>query len=514
MGIPFSLEVFNAREEVESSDLVRAQKLISRDVQDVLRDSSRNDDTAVAITGVFQNGAGSPINAADLLPVLTAPGGSYLMALTAGQGYFNDTSLTGDDSTYTVVRWAAQNLTFTNPDPVNPRVDLVYAVPASVNTDLASRNILTDPVARTVAPQSVSKTQNPLASIVVLAGVPAATNPPPGALPAGALALFEVWVPALAADSTTFLIARRLFRRQPAMVSSYHGILRNCIPLWSDVQENIAPQSSLSFSAVTTAINKVVIDGEVISWVGGTETLPAAAPMIVQDALNNPLLAAAGTSDVPYYLYIVGGRNSPQAGLEVSSIIHLLPVRLVESLTAPRADGHPSSAIQPPRGAATIAGALYIGIGFKVAGTIRRKGCTIEGDWVYANTGIISGGGLLVSGFTEPTRVIASTNQRLFSRPIISTAADVSLVFSDSAAAPVDQQVQSFVSTFTDRRIFTLNTYLANAAAFVYGHRRVALRPYSAAVGSEEFRTGAVAATQILALFATAYNMKVPRLSE
>ena len=63
-----------------------------------------------------------------------------------------------------------------------------------------SRNILLDPVTRSYEPQDVYKTSNPSAYVLGVAAGTAAVIPVPPTLPTNAIALFDVYVPALAAS--------------------------------------------------------------------------------------------------------------------------------------------------------------------------------------------------------------------------------------------------------------------------------------------------------------------------
>ena len=200
-----------------------------------------------------------------------------------------------------------------------------------------------------------------------MVGTPGATPAPP-AVPAGAVALREAWVPAAAANSAAFPVpAPRLFRRAPFPWSIMSGVIRGCRLRWDLTVDVSAASSAITFSGgVATAC----IDGEVIDC----SSLTGVA--VTQDVANNPFGVAAGTSDKPYYIYVVGGRHAPQGpwGSTTSSRC------VVECLTAPNVD----RAATPPTSRRRVVRlperAFYIGIGFVVAGTTRRRPCVMGDD--------------------------------------------------------------------------------------------------------------------------------------
>src|SRR5580692_1078534 len=228
-GVPNSQEIFNAREELVSGDLMRAQTLISRDSQNTAAALSRSIDSNASNPTSAANllaAVGTPISSLDLVPTIAA-GSGFQMSVGAGSGYLYDasfTSLTADDSPYLIARWNAATVTHANPDGTNPRIDIIYAVPTSVATDIASRNILLDPIARTVAAQSVNKTSNPLTALSVVTGT-AAASPVVPVLPAHAIPLFYVYIPAAAASAANFAPCRATWRRAPYPFAGMSGVV-------------------------------------------------------------------------------------------------------------------------------------------------------------------------------------------------------------------------------------------------------------------------------------------------
>src|SRR6185437_14463395 len=361
-GSGISREKFNTREEFITSDLNRLQSLASRDAQNILADADADD-------------SGTPITALSGPCSLAGIAGQYNMALSAAQAFCwnpSDSGLTADDSPYEIARWAAQNLLFANPNGSNPRIDLVVVTPAMVDTDSQSRTILTDPVARTTTPQNVFKTTNPLCVPQVVTGT-AAANPTPPAVPGGAFAFAEVWVPAAAPDSTTFTVLPRMWRRAPFPMGTMNGIVDGMRLSW-DLTIDPNSASAAMFvgggpDGITIARHRMLIDGELLD-------APAVATPQQDAGGQNPFGSAASAGwNRPYYVYAVGGRHCPQAALVGATPS---PIAIVESTVPPNADGHPSATITTPRGTTTTLGAVYIGIGFVVAGTTRRLACIMD----------------------------------------------------------------------------------------------------------------------------------------
>lgn len=451
MAQPFGLINESTREEFLSGDFVRAQKYASSQLQSLLRDDSRNDDGRVLASGATDPaGVGTPIQGCSILPDFV-PQGVFDANITAGQCFKEDgtgvTGLSNDDSTYQVVRWPDTVVTFATPDPANPRIDLVYVLVGSVLTDNQSRNILLDPVARTVAPASVPKKQNPQsgsggAAVLVVTGTPAASPVAP-ALPAGGVAIMEVLIPAAAANSTSFWPCRRIFRRAAYPVSSAHGILQGCL-FESSLVDETAASSVLTVGNPAESISRVIIDGEVITFSSGGTGAPA---MIIQDAAGaNPFAVAANANfDKPYYIYAVGGRHLPQAqrGFPFTAQPTIWPVCFVESLVAPNRDGRPSAVITTPRGTTQNA-ALFVGIGFVAAGTTNRKPCSYDGDWVLARTGQQAGpNGATdrIAAFNDlaarATAAAAVTNHTINTKPTPSTHARIGVLAVQTVGAVI-----------------------------------------------------------------------------
>lgn len=362
----------NAREIALSSDADRAEALASRELQNILGFGSAD-------------AGGAPFSAL-LRPLsLTAIAATFTMTMGDGDAFAylpSDPSLTVDDSPYEIVRWRSIGpLTFANPNGSNPRIDLVVATPAMADADLASRTILLDAVARTIAAQNVFKTTNPSATIAVVTGTAGATPAPP-AVPTGAIALAEVYVPAAVSDATSFFVIPRSFRRTHFPWSTASGIMSGGELRWNlNVDASVA-SSTLTMNGVT---HRLLIDGELVEW----STLDAITA--IPDTANNPFGSAPG-SDTPYYVYAVGGRHLPQG---TKTTLGFSPVAVIESLTPPDllTYGRPTASLATPRGTAPAAACVYLGIGYVQAGTTNRKPCIMDDDMVYivgADSGPVS----------------------------------------------------------------------------------------------------------------------------
>ncbi len=188
--------IFNTREQILSSDINRVQTLDNRETMDWSKDQNRADSERAAgsdgDTTLAQQG--NALNRFQRVPVW---GPNALdMTSNVGEGEMHVQSTgTGDESTYKVLRWIAEIITLAASDPADPRIDLVVATLGELSTDPTSRTILVDPVTRVTAPAVVNKTKNPKATLAVLTGTPAAVPVPP--VPSATqFVLFEVFVPA------------------------------------------------------------------------------------------------------------------------------------------------------------------------------------------------------------------------------------------------------------------------------------------------------------------------------
>ncbi len=408
MAQPLGKVKISAREELLTSDIDRIQDFNSAQQQNQwLAQSAGDDFTSLGTTP----GTGiSRGNLADCLPSMGTTSG-FGKSIGEGQAYILDltgsytSSLYGDESQYWVIRWPTTNVTFATPHATNPRIDLVIIDYTTITaaqrlTDSQSRNVLMDPIQRTVTGGAIYKTDTPIFTPTVLTGT-AAASPSAPALTSTQLALFEVYIPPAVANATFFRPSRRLNRRTVYPNSTFHGILKGCVPIWSQAEsEADSPTLSLSSNSGDTAdvemVHKVSINGEIISFHGGLTTGSGGPfPLISADIANDPftVVSYSATTDTVYYIYACGGQGSPQGSNTVNGASQSCwdPIAIIESLTAPTKEGYASAALQGPRGAISSAATVLIGVGYIVAGSTggagRRKSCTIEGDWIYANTG-------------------------------------------------------------------------------------------------------------------------------
>jgi len=384
------------REQVISSDLNRIGKLANREAQDADASRAVRPDFYNPASNAFDDFSASaraanavPISGVTKPPSLDGITSSFSMNLGAGEGELYVAGTPADDeSTYQLLRWAAQTVSIGNPDPSNPKVCTIYATPADSLTDLQSRNILTDPATRILVPANVYKTSNPLATISVAVGT-AAAFPTPPAVPAGSLGLIDVYLPAASADSTAFIPTRRSQRLIEFPGSSQHGILKGCVPVWGYATEAVGDSAQMDAS---TAVNRLVIDGELLTFNRVGYGLSAAA-----DTAHTPGSAPAG-NDMPTYLYLCGGRNFP--------VSLALPVVMIESTVVPDALGYPTATLAWNGRTIPRAAALYVGVAFKVANSNRGKSLFYDGDWVYPQahtpvSGYPTSGGCSIQGFYE-----------------------------------------------------------------------------------------------------------------
>lgn len=504
MASPFSRVVFNAREELLTSDLNRTESLISRDLQDYIRDSGRG----VAAPGssglIFGdlNNIGGVIDGTCLPPTL-ASSGTFDVVVGAGQGFLNDVGITGSDSSFQVLRWPQQTLTFTTPDATNPRFDLIIAAPGTQSTDLEARNILLDPVARTVGQQSVPTTQNPLSVLSIVTGTPGATPSPP-AVPFGSVALFEVLVGAAALSSVSFRPVRRMWQRAEYPLCSSYGILSGCELVVGGTPDNETTTDASAPNLSLNLYNRAIIDGEILTW--GPNLLNGGASI---DSLANPFSAAApSTQDRPYYIYLCGGKNLPQ----FTTGSPAAPVCLVESLTPPSGFGYPTAAINTPRGQ-TQRGALFVGVGFTTNSSTKRKAVFFEGDWVRPKTGAL---GLTTTttgadvareaAFNDLTSITLATNAtsvcNIHTKPALSTSMEVVVQFSNVA----DTLIVGILGSGTGTTVYGgAQLITSSAAPMAIGRFRA---PTNATIGASGT---ADAGTATLRVCASAYNMGVLR---
>ena len=484
----FTLEQQNAREQVLSTDINRLGKLASREAQNLLLNASRRDDFTDTAGAPLRGVTGGIVERADVLGTIAGSAGSYNVNVGAGQAFMDITAPDVDSSDYSVVRWDNTVITSIAPDAGTFRVDLIVATPAMVTADLQSRNILVDPVLRTVTPANVYKTSNPLATLSVVTGTPGDSSAP--AVPGGSVALWEVISYNTDADSTTYRFIPRIWRRVESF-SSCHAILENCVPADGGVHlESVSDPPALAYGKV----HRAIIDGEVIC----APLVAAFSVPATPDTNNNPVTAGIDAAkDVFCYLYLCGGRHAPQNGVGVADT----PLRLVASLTAP-SGGRASAALAISGVTVAKAGTLYCGVWFIASATHNYKSCKIVGDWVYAQS---RAGGPLGPAFMEAPATGAHGDVTIHP-PVTSTLANLILQAAD--VTPANVQFFSGLYAALDVDFMLANLYTGLAATIPFS-----IRVSGIAVGGGHFCwSGGTTTPTSVYVCATGYNMNVPRI--
>jgi hypothetical protein len=275
------------------------------------------------------------------------PGAALSIDLDAGEFCLFDVSITDQDlSQYTLGKVASlTNVPLTAADPANPRVDLIYAIPTALNTDSATRNVLTLP-SRVVTPTSVNKTVTASATVGVVTGTPA-VNPLAPALPAGAIALWYVFVPAAAVGPLTDNeLADARVPLNPSAISRSHG----------RVEGLYMTNSTLTDVFISSGV--AIVDGVIAKHDTGNQSF------LATDIF--PLTGGALAADTEYHLYCVpAGMPGHPVGKSIQD-----KIVFVLSTTTPDPDGRPSGVLftyRPLRGLhdewafSATTNALYLG---------------------------------------------------------------------------------------------------------------------------------------------------------
>jgi hypothetical protein len=501
-GIPSRMNQ-SAREQILSSDLNRIGNLSGRELMDRAQARSVRADFYNPSTNAFNDFAAvskvaqaTPIAGLTIPPSLDGIAAQFNMNLGAGEAQLPVTPSDPDFSGYELLRWPAQAITWPltgAPDATNLRICLIVATPADALTDITSRNILLDPNLRTVAPQNVYKTSNPVATISVVVGT-AAASPAIPAVPAGSLALFAVYVPPAVADSTAFYPVRMTWRQIEFPGTSQHGIVKGCVPIMIDP----------TFNGIA-GINRIVIDGEMLTF-ACSQTLQNE-----NDTANTPGAAPAG-NDMPTYLYLCGGRNYPTLRQTVhpgpGPAGNIVPCMLLESTIAPDALGFPTANLATAAGAIPRSACCYIGVRFRAAGALTNVPAIYDGDWIHAASrppGVIPC--RFGIGFTEAA-ITGASGTCVLHPPIMSTMCDLVVDIVDSAGAG-----QAVIYGTVAADIQTEFGFVRSPSAGTGGsfNARRPLLGWGGGTVSMAFN-GAAATTTVRA-YATGYNMSIPRLA-
>ena len=497
-GIPSRMNQ-SAREQILSTDLNRIGTLAGRELMDAAQSRSVRADFYDPASGTFDDfGAGAkgtnsqPLSGTTQPPSLDGIAGVFDMDLGAGEGVLPATPANPDISGYQLLRWPAQTISWPGggtPDATHPVICTVVATPGDQLADITSRNILLDPSLRTVAPQNVYKTSNPLATISVIAGT-AATAPVPPTIPAGTLALFDVFVPPAVADSTAFLPVRRAWRVIEFPGTSQHGILHGCEP------KLVLASAVLPLG--NAVVHRLVIDGELLTFQGTGQAI------VENDTASPPTNAPPG-NDKPYYLYLCGGRHQPMMNYGPVALGGTpIPVHLVLSATAPDPLGYPKAtlAIASPATAFPRAACVYIGLAFYGAGTGTNVRAYYDGDWIRgAVTQVATLQATVTNGFKETpisTPEVSYTAWTLGSLPAVSPVVELFIAYAGSSSGDL-----ASVSCGGGSDSF--------AIAQLGDEFQQRLVRISGAQAATIYYKGV--ATGILSITPTAYKMNVPRLA-
>ena len=496
----------NAREMVVSSDLTRIGKLAAREQQNAEEARAIGRDFYNPTTGVIDDfgasargGAIEAIPSALVAPSLDGQAGTFDMQIGAGevQVITNDTS-DPDMSAFQIARWETQTLAWPSsaePDSSLPRIATIAVMPSDTQTDQVSRNILLDPATRSFQPQNVYKTSNPTAIFTVVGGTPAAVPFPPDVLACG-VALFDVLIPPSVSDSTAFLITRRCWRRIEFPGTSQHGIVKGCVPTWAYADEatGVAPQLLTG-----SVIHRLVMDGELMTF-----SFPASAVTFAADTVNAPGSAPAG-NDKPTYLYLCGGRHWPWS--------HGVPVQGVESLTPPDCMGYPSAAMAVAGVAIPRNAALYIGVGFKVAGGTINKSLFYDGDWVRPQASTVNICGFKINtGDHFTTGSVTPVSLVVGGVPVPSTVIELQAGMYGGSGGTYPETLTVFNSVGGSA---VLNVTLPAAAGATAGGGQSARTKITRPASDTIQYTSSIytnPSTSTVDIRATGYNMNIPRI--
>lgn len=206
--------IVNTLEQILSTDLNRIGGLAGKSVQDALAMLEGGID--LSVTQVARSCVRKGLSA--------SPGTGMAVLVTPGEVMRFDVGTSGTDvSQYLLGRLASEtSVAIDAADAANPRVDVIYATLSASDQDSTTRNILTLP-ARTIAPAAVFKSRRPLVTLGYDAGTPAA-NPDfaTAVVPAGSVALWYVYVPALATSITDAHLIDARIRFHPYALARKH----------------------------------------------------------------------------------------------------------------------------------------------------------------------------------------------------------------------------------------------------------------------------------------------------
>lgn len=396
MASQLSRVLFSKFEQAISDDVNRIGQLTSREVQNLLRDGLRLNQYVDSAGVLDPIGAeGEVQQGLTKVPSIGTTGTAQII-VGPGEGYVTVTPGSADESDFAPIRWASTSLYPTSADPTDPRIDVLVAEGAVVDTDNLSRNILISPVSRTVVAQVVSKTRNPDAVLSVVAGT---ASPIPGvpAIASNQIPLCYVYIPAGVASSSGWGYAKAA-RLTTYPGSILHGFESGGSIGWTAVDE----------SAVTSVPSLISLSGYSQAFINGELLLIQNANVTLMDDTSTPVPTSNATFAQPYYLYVCGGRNFPVMSGDQA------PVILVASGVAPDSFGRAGAPLIVPLGTIPVTATLWAGCGWVTVTGDRSKYLRQSLDgWVSA-----------VSGAFEDTQEISfsdttpiSTDQTISPKP-------------------------------------------------------------------------------------------------
>lgn len=179
-------------------------------------------------------------------------------------------------------------------------------------------------------------------------------------------------------NTSTWPIVRASSKRLPFPWSEMTGIISGCRLkwVWKAADLNASPAVYAE-----NADNLLVMNGQSVRFTGGLDTAATPVPYFPaqQDGFLNPF-ASASPSNKAYYIYACRKQFATSA-----TTVLFKPstdVLLVESLTAPDANGRPALALVGPSGESiAIQDSLVIGVGWVVANTVSRMPVQQSGNW-------------------------------------------------------------------------------------------------------------------------------------
>lgn len=318
--------LFDTNEQILSSDLNRMGTLTAKAVQDALLAMGGSIDALVAPQDVVRRGLNATV------------GVGLSVDISAGEAMRFDGPSAGDATGYHLGRIDnLTNLPIAAADPGQPRLDLVYATFSLDAEDSGNRNII-DPVTRIVSSVSVDKSSRPRLTLGVVTGTPAA-NPSKPALPASAIALWYVYVPAaaVAVVDDHLIDARR--RMHPHALAFKHEREQGLV-IGADPNDN----TLLQFVGGTGWSNGAKIQADTSQSYVPSSLLASGSGTILAAQLYHVYAVALGQgNDAPV------GKNVPNG---------IVPV--IITAIDPDPDGRPSAPItyRPLLGAAPAADTL------------------------------------------------------------------------------------------------------------------------------------------------------------